>query len=141
MGINQLTNMKLLSSCSGGTLISVSNISDAAKLSAESLQKICAAPTCMKPFRKMASSALYKNCVVMYDGKMQNLAEQAEHFVNMCKEGGYGDSVSGSTDGSGEAGSKKDGTEPVVKDEKSNAPFHSFGAAFIAASWFVLALL
>ncbi|KAL0584597.1 hypothetical protein ABG067_005620 [Albugo candida] len=74
------------------------------------------------------------------DTTMQNLAEQAEHFVNMCKEGGYGDSVSGSTDGSGEAGSKKDGTESVVKDEKSNAPFHSFGAAFIAASWFVLAL-
>ncbi|CCI47334.1 unnamed protein product [Albugo candida] len=81
----------------------------------------------------MASSALYKNCAVMYEGKMQNLAERAEHFVNICKQGGYDDSASGSTDGSGEAGSKKDRTEPVVKDEKSKAAFHSFSAACIAA--------
>ncbi|CCI47337.1 unnamed protein product [Albugo candida] len=140
MGINQLTDGKLLSSCSGGIPMSVNNVSDATKLSAENLKKICSSSVCMKPFSKMASSADYKDCVAMYDGKLQNLGEQAKRFVTVCENGGKDEKVSGSTDGSSEAGLKGDGTNSVVKDVKSNAGYHSFSAACVAVSLFVLAL-
>ncbi|CCI47333.1 unnamed protein product [Albugo candida] len=140
MGINQLTDGKLLSSCSGGIPMSVNNVSDATKLSAEDLKKICSSSVCMKPFSKMASSADYKDCVAMYDGKLQNLGEQAKRFVTVCENGGKDEKVSGSTDGSSEAGLKGDGTNSVVKDVKSNAVYHSFSAACVAVSLFVLAL-
>nr|CCA28288.1 AlNc14C2006G13124 [Albugo laibachii Nc14] len=139
MGINKLTNGTLLSACFTGMPMSVNNVSDAAKLPSASLQKICSSSECMKPFMEMASSAVYKSCVVMYDGKMQNLAEQAQTFVNVCKKSDDDDSNSGSTDGSSDAGTKDSTTDPTIKDEKSSAVFHSFSAACIAVS-FLLAM-
>ncbi|CCI48879.1 unnamed protein product [Albugo candida] len=135
MAIKQWTDVKWITSCSKAVLMPIKSINDVAKLSTENLLKMCSSPECIKPFSDMASSTVYKSCDVMYDGKKQNLAVEAGKMSDMCQKDDKDEKLSGSTDNSGDADPK----DPTVKDEKSSAAFHSFSAACIAITFFVLA--
>lgn len=158
MGINQLTNGKFLSTCSGGISMSVNNISHALKLPADDRQRICSSSACMAPFQTMESASEYQNCLVMYDGKPQNLAEHAKMFVNGCSKQGsvtteetsdkesLTDSKvktslteSNSNDTSTTPDAKESASTPVAADT-SSAAFHSLSAVCLAVAVFVIAI-
>lgn len=139
MAIKQWTDVKWITSCSKAVLMPIKSINDVAKLSTENMQKMCLSSECMKPFSDMASSNVYKNCDVMYDGKKQNLAVEAGKMSDMCKKDDKDEKLSGSTDNSGDADPKEPVADPTVKDVKSSAAFHSFSAVCIAVTFFVIA--
>ncbi|CCI48873.1 unnamed protein product [Albugo candida] len=139
MAIKQWTDKKLLLSCSKAVSMPIKSIDDIAKLSNENLLKMCSSSECITPFSDMASSSVYKSCDVMYDGKKQNVAVEAHKITGLCKKDGKDEKLSESTDGSGDAEPKGAVADPTVKDVKSSAVLHSFSAACIAVTFFVLA--
>lgn len=133
MGVNVLNNGSLLSTCSKGPNLSVSNVSQASKLPPTDLQRICMTPACLKPFEDLSKSSDLISCVVNYDNKDQNLAGIAKDFVQQC---------------TGSSGSKKSNTEKDVKaddkvDDKgtsSGGIVQSFSLLLVAATALLLAL-
>nr|CCA20395.1 AlNc14C92G5759 [Albugo laibachii Nc14] len=115
MGVNVLNNGSLLSTCSKGTDLSVSNVSEASKLPKVDLQRICSTPACLKPFEDLESSDL-KSCLVTYDNKDQNLADIAKTFVTLCKGG----DESKKSDSEKSDSDKIDSEKVVKADDKGN---------------------